>query len=148
MVSPIRGERAAYTELIRRVSEGELPISALSGDVKALQAIPRPSDSPWTKLWFDYQITVFLEWMNKAVSIAQSPAAEQPARWKAWQANVDAVRHSRFGIYTATLPILLSPAIPASGTAFSRYQAELGADRDLDRRRTPSPEGRRVARSH
>ncbi len=127
LVSPMRGERAAYTELIRRVTDGELPISALSGDVKPVQAIPRPSDSPWTKLWFDYQIAVYLEWMNKAVSIVKAPAPEQPLRWKAWQANVDAVRHTQIGLYTATLPILLCPGLEAAGTAFSRYQADLGA---------------------
>ena len=127
LVSPMRGERAAYTELILRVSEGELPISALSGDAKPPQSIPRPSDSPWTKLWFDYQIAVYLEWMNKAVSIVQAPAAEQPPRWKAWQANVDAVRRTQIGLYTATLPILLCPGLEASGTALSRYQADLGA---------------------
>jgi hypothetical protein len=127
LVIPMRGERAAYTELIRRVEEGEIPISALSGTAKPRLPVPRPAGSPWTKVWFDYQITLYLEWMNAAVAIAKRPAAEQPARWRAWQANVDRVKNSRFGIYTATFPLLLSPPIPAVATAFSRHQSELGA---------------------
>jgi hypothetical protein len=127
LVVPLRGERAVYVELISRVSDGEIPISALSGSPQKDQLVPRPADSPWTGLWFDNQIVVYLEWMNEAVDIAKGPAFEQPTRWVAWQANIDRVKRSQFGIYAAMLPLLLSPATVAAGTAFSRYQGELGA---------------------
>ena len=77
LVIAMRGERAAHTELIRRVAEGEVPISALSGTAKPDKVAIRPSDGPWAKLWFDYQITLWLEWMNKVVSIAH--ASGRPA---------------------------------------------------------------------
>jgi hypothetical protein len=127
LVVPLRGERAVYTEVIIRVSEGEIPISALSGSPQTDRVVPRPADSPWIKLWFDNQIAVYLEWMNEAVDIAQSPAFEQPRRWEVWQAHIDRVKRSQFGIYTAMFPLLLAPATAAAGTAFSRYQSELGA---------------------
>ena len=127
LVIPLRGERAAYSELIRRVGHGELPISALSGNADSLRSIPNPADSPWTKLWFDYQITLSLEWLNEAIAIGKSPPAEHAARWRAWQAKIDRIRLSQFERFTAVLPILLSPAAPAAGTAFLRYQSELGA---------------------
>ena len=92
---------------------------------------PNPADSPFTELWFDYQITVLLEWMNEAVDIAKSPSADQPKRWRAWDAKIQGVRRSRVGIYTSMLPLLLVPALSAAGTSFSRYQAELGATVNL-----------------
>ncbi len=127
LVIPLRGERAVQAELLRRISEGELPISALSGDLKPGVVVPRPADSPFNELWFDYQITVSLDWTNDAVDIAKSPTVDQPARWRAWDAKIAEVRNSRLGIYTSTLPLLLVPALSASGTAFCRYQSELGA---------------------
>jgi hypothetical protein len=122
----MRGERAALTEMIRRVGDGEIPISALSESRALDPVVVRPADAPWTKLWFDFQYTVALEWTNDAVAIAQLPAAGQPARWVAWQANVKRVKESRLGIYTATLPLLLSPALAWGGSAASRNQGELG----------------------
>ena len=127
LVVPLRGHRGAYVELIRRVGYGELPITALSGTDKPGQAIPNPAESPWTKLWFDYQIVVHLEWMNEAIAIAKRPAAEHNACWIAWQARADRIMQTSVEKFTVVLPILLSPAVPATGTAFLRYQSELGA---------------------
>ena len=126
LVIPLRGELAAYTELIRRVGYGELPITALSGTNKPGEGIPNPAESPWAKLWFDYQIVVYLEWMNEAIAIAKRPAAEHKARWIAWQARADRIMQTSVEKFTVVLPILLSPAVPATGTAFLRYQSELG----------------------
>jgi hypothetical protein len=127
LVIPIRGERAAHNELLRRMEEGELPISALSGDVNSDRLVPFPANSPFVRLWFDYQIAVLLEWMNDAVDIAKSPTADQPSRWQAWEANLVGVTRSRFGVYTSMLPLLLAPGLSASGTAYCSYQSELGA---------------------
>ncbi len=127
LVIPLRGERATYVELLLRVEYGELPISALSGDLKPNPLVPRPADSPFAELMFDYQITVLLEWLNDAVEIAKSPSADQPKRWQAWDAKIQGVRQSRMGVYTSMLPLLLVPAFSGASTAFSRYQSELGA---------------------
>jgi hypothetical protein len=123
----MRGERAASTEMIRRVADGEISLSALSGSPKPDPMINNPSDAPSTKLWFDFQYTLALEWMDEAVAIAKRSPARQSAGWKAWQANVDRVKNSRLGLYTAMLPLLMSPAIASAGSGASRYQAGLGA---------------------
>ena len=47
-------------------------------------------------------------------------------RWKTHEANFKRVRLSTLGIYTSTLPLLLVPALPSTGTADARYQAYLG----------------------
>ncbi len=124
----MRGERATLIEVIRRVGAGEVPISALSDAQPPFDPGKfRAAIAPWGKLWFDNQQAVGLEWMNQAVAIARRPAVEQPALWKAWDDQVAGVKKSRFGIYTSTLPLLLMPAVSSAGSAFGRYQAELGA---------------------
>jgi hypothetical protein len=124
----MRGERAIMTEMIRRVGAGEIPISALSDSRTAFDPGSfRAAIAPWGRLWFDNQRAVALEWSNDAVAIARRPLAEGTALWDAWEARIARVKESRFGIYTATLPLLMTPALRASSSAFSRYQAELGA---------------------
>ena len=76
---------------------------------------------------FDNQRAVVLEWLNEAVAIARRPVSERPALWETWQTSVDRARHSRHGAFTATLPILLTPALSASSQAHGRYQSGLGA---------------------
>ena len=124
----MRGERATLIEVIRRVGAGEVPISALSDAQPTFNPRTfRAAIAPWGKLWFDNQRAVGLEWMNQAVAIARRPAVEQPALWKTWDDQIAGVKKSRFGIYTSTLPLLLMPAVSSAGSAFGRYQAELGA---------------------
>jgi hypothetical protein len=124
----LRGERAISTELIRRVGAGEIPIGALGDtDSKFDPDGTRTAVSPWGKLWFDNQLAVELEWTNEAVAIARLPAAARHSLWESWQANIDRVKHSRTGFYTATLPLLLTPALASSSKAHSRYESELGA---------------------
>jgi hypothetical protein len=123
-----RGERAALVEMIRRVRDGELPLSALSSE-------PRPHSpfgiegriTPWGQLMYDNQMALALEWWNQAVDIASRPTAEHPALWLVWQAEVDRVRRTRHGPFMASLPVLATPAILSGSSAYSRCQAELGA---------------------
>ncbi len=124
----IRGERATFTELIRRLGTGEVPISALGeGGTKVDPITQRAAISPWGKLWFDQQRAVSLEWMNTAVAIAGRPDAERPQLWQALDAEIVRVKRSRLGIYTATLPLFLMPVLDTSSSAHSRHQCELGA---------------------
>jgi hypothetical protein len=123
----MRGERATLTELIRRIGSGELPASALSGQgSQSAAGGARGAIAPWGRLLFDNQRAVALEWMNQAVAIARRPPAEQPPGWKAWEDEFQRVRHSRTGVYTAMLPLLMIPALNTSCSAQARYQAELG----------------------
>ncbi len=128
LLHAMRGERAMLTELIRRVGAGEMPTSAL-GDVGSStgQFVSLAGRGPWGGLWCDYQRAIALEWMNGAVAIARRPAAERPALWEAWQARIDQTRRSRVGLFIATLPILLMPAMATEGSSHSRYHCELGA---------------------
>jgi hypothetical protein len=124
----LKGERAIMTELIRRVGAGELPIAAISSGAPPFDPDgPRDVIAPWGKLMFDNQRAVALGWLNEAVAIARRPAASWPPLWEAWDADVDRVKRSWHGPLTATLALLLTPVMSASGTAHSRYQSGLGA---------------------
>jgi hypothetical protein len=125
----MNGERAALTERIRRVRAGLAPVSALRDSFNSKtdpRILPHPS-APWAGVWFDYQEATTLDWMNQAVAIARRPVAEQARAWKAWDEHARQVKERRFGKYVAMLPLFFSPAIVAGGTAFLRYQSELGA---------------------
>jgi hypothetical protein len=111
-------------EVIRRLGDGEIPFSALSGG-SAPEGAPG-AVAPWGKLWFDQQRAVALEWMNGAVDIARRPTSEQAPLWRDWEASHVQVMASPLGRYTAMLPLLLVPAISSASTAFSRVQCELG----------------------
>ena len=124
----LRGERATLTELIRRLGTGEVPISALrEGGPKFDPNAPRSTIAPWGKIWFDYQRAIALEWMNEAVAIARRPIPERPSLWIVWEAKRDHARLDLLTAYTATLPLLLMPALYTMSSAHSRYQSELGA---------------------
>ncbi len=124
----MKGERATLVELFRRVGSGEVPISALSdGGPPFDPNAPRPAIAPWGKLWFDHQRAVGLEWLNSAVAIARRPTPERPALWDEWEAEIQRVKRRQIGIYTATLPLLMMPAVSTSSSAESRFQCGLGA---------------------
>jgi hypothetical protein len=72
-------------------------------------------------------MAVGLEWMNQAAAIARKLPGEQIPLWEEWQSNIERVKRSRFAIYTATLPLLMMPAMSSASHAHSRYQSELGA---------------------
>jgi hypothetical protein len=128
MLYGMRGERASVTELIRRLRDGEVPISALSERERPFDFSDRNGTiAPWGKLWFDLQRAVALEWLNDAVAIARRPVSERAGLWKAWNHRVGRARRSKYAVYTELLPALLIPALSAAGTAHSRYQAELRA---------------------
>jgi hypothetical protein len=124
----LRGERATMDEMIRRIGAGEIPISAISGGGPPFDPDgPRTPISPWAKLMFDNQRAVALEWLNEAVAIARRPAHEWRVGFDALEAEVLRVRRLWYGPYTATLPLLLTPAVSAAATAHYRYRADLGS---------------------
>lgn len=124
----MRGERAILYELIRRVGKGEIPISALSGQVTKQATNPgRNAIAPWGKLWFDQQRAVGLEWMNEAVAIARQPVAARAPLWAAWEARNEKTRRSRLGVFGAMLPLLMAPAISTVDRSYARIHGELGS---------------------
>jgi hypothetical protein len=128
LIHALRGERAVSAEVIRRVEAGGLPFSALA-DFRSTSDPdgPRTTKLPLMKLLAENQRALALEWMNAAVAVERRPVAERLRLWQAWQAEVDRVRLSRFGKYTATMPILMSPAVSSSHQAHARYRCTLGA---------------------
>jgi hypothetical protein len=123
----IRGERAAMTEVIRRIGSGEIsPADLTEGATKSSGVLPRAVAS-FAGLFTGNQQAVALEWMNDAVAIARRPSAEQATLWQNWNANISSVARSRFGRFTATLPLLLAPGMSSASHAFGNYQADLGA---------------------
>ncbi len=123
----VKGERAALTELLRRLRAGELTISALSDSGPIDLGAPRAGIAPWGKLWFDYQHTVALEWLNEAVAVARRPVRDHRALWQAWDGHIEQAKRTQFALYAAPISVLLMPAIPTGASSASRYQSELGA---------------------
>ncbi len=125
-----KGERAMLTELVRRVEAGTIPVSAITGTATPPSAGVRAGNRLFAALFRSVlggQQAITLEWLNEAVAISRRPASEQRALWQAREAKIAAVRQSRFGRFTAILPLLTIPAMTAGSSAFNRAQAELGA---------------------
>ncbi len=127
IVYAMNGERATLTEMLRRLSNGAISISAIGGGAGSAPSGLQRAIGPWLKPMFDYQRALALEWMNEAVAIARRPASEQPKLWAAWEAKMARIKQDQFGRFTAVLPLLLVPAASAASTAFIQSQCELGA---------------------
>ncbi|WP_435008405.1 hypothetical protein P12x_005619 [Tundrisphaera lichenicola] len=129
LLDALKGERAILIEVIRRIATNEIPISALSSD--SSKADPRERKTvtaPWGRIMYENQMALGLEWMNQAVDIARQPPSARPPLVRQLEAEVDRVRRSwQLHFNTATLPVLMIPALSASYTAHSRYLAELGS---------------------
>jgi hypothetical protein len=128
MLHGLKGDRATLTEIIRRIRDGEMPISALSegGPPFDPDAPPTPLAS-WGRLMFDNQQAVALEWTNSMVDIIRQPDPKRPPLVTAWQAEFDRVRRGKLAPWTATLPMLMIPAFSVLVTAESRYHCLLGS---------------------
>jgi hypothetical protein len=127
LLSAIRGERATMAEIIRKIGAGEMTPTALTGGPKKSSGVLPSAVDSFAGFFVGNQQAVALEWMNDAVAIAQRPSAEQATLWKDWNANISGVASSRFGRFTATLPLLLAPGMSTASSAFVGYQADLGA---------------------
>ena len=125
LLQGIKGERGMMDEIIRRIADSELPISSLNNNPRPGELVPRVS--PWGKVAFDNQRAIGLQWMNDLVFAARQPVCKQPPLLKAWEAEINRVWLSRLGPYTATIPVLMMPAITTCAQAHDRYQAELGS---------------------
>ena len=126
----MRGERAMLVELIRRMEEGEVPLSAIEGGSRKPatgESTAGRSALRFVGFVFTGQRAIALDWLTEAVAISRRPAFEQRDLWAAWDAKIASVRQSRFGRLNAILPLMLTPATTAASTAFSRSQAELAA---------------------
>ncbi|WP_337173375.1 hypothetical protein [Paludisphaera sp.] len=122
----LRGERAILAEIIRRIAEGEMPISALS-EGGAASATPGGGVSGMLVAGGWYQYAVALRWCNELIAILDLPEHEWPAAVARWDARNQSVKNSRLGMATSTLPLLLMPAVSAFITAEMRIRADLGS---------------------
>jgi hypothetical protein len=103
-----------------------MPIDALSdGGSKPSARTWARAIAPWGKLMFDHQRAVGLEWMNQAVAIARRPPAESRALWTAWESNITLSKRNYQGMFGATLPLLLMPAVASCVSAQNRYLSSL-----------------------
>ena len=123
----LRGDRGMFAELIRRITEGELPISALSEGLAANGALKGGPVSGLLAVGGRYQFSVMLRWFNELIAILDRPESEWASGAAAWERKVLAVKNSRLGFLTTTLPLLLMPAVQAAFSAELRIRAELGA---------------------
>jgi hypothetical protein len=131
LLQAFRGERAIMDEIIRRIRDGEIPIESLGpADDRTRDGTAAgraPAIAPWGRLLFDHQRAVGLEWANALVALAREPAPGRARLRRAWDAELERVKESRFGRFGAVLPLLMMPAMTAADTALTRYQANLGA---------------------
>jgi hypothetical protein len=125
LLQAFKGERAIYDEIIRRLRDGEIPISALTEG--GASGGPVPPVAPWGRLHFDHQRAVGLEWMTELVRTARRPPHIRAPMFKAWNAEVKRVMASPLGKYGALLPLLIMPGMEAANASDARYQAELGS---------------------
>ncbi len=121
LLTAVNGERAMVDELIRRVEDGKVPLSALVSGGTAIRMISNLTGR------FNAQRALALEWMNDAVAIARRPTFEQPALAMKWNQKIIDFKQRRLMRFAAILPLELMPAISAASSAFQRSQAELGA---------------------
>ncbi len=126
----MKGERAMLDELIRRIEDGKVPMSAIlstantpSGEVPLGDRLV----GVLARGVLGGQRATALEWMNQAVAISRRPTFEQPALWAEWDQRIADVRQSRLSQVKAILPLMLLPATRSASTAFARSQTELGA---------------------
>jgi hypothetical protein len=130
LLTGMKGERAFLTEVIGRTEAGEIPLSAITGNAKRPSTGARAGDrlfATLTRTVLGGQQAIALEWMNEAVAISRRPASEHRSLWVDWDAKIIGVQQTRFGKFTAILPILLVPGTNAASGAFSRVQGALGA---------------------
>jgi hypothetical protein len=127
LIQGFRGERAMLDVTIRRVRGGEISLSAVTGGSGTSVNGLFPADSPWGRLTFDKQRAAGLRWMNELISIARLPPSARAQRVKAWQADVDKVRSSDYGMFQPTLLLALLHPIVDVYDSHCRYPTELRA---------------------
>jgi hypothetical protein len=128
LVYAIRGERAMFDEMIQRLRDGEIPITALSGTGSTGKREYAPTAvSPVSLLMWDNQRAVGLELMNELVAIAKENGPARRALMATWESRFGALRRKWHTAYTATLPVLMMPAMTAASAAESRNKSELAA---------------------
>jgi len=120
LYTAMNGERAFLVEFIRRVETGKIPASKIVSNTgyRMLATVAGG---------FGGQQALALEWMNDAVTITRRPTSEQLALWSAWDSKIAAFHNRGINRFTATLPIMLTPAASSAATAYLRSQAELGS---------------------
>ncbi len=127
-ITAMRGERAGFDDLIRKLGTGEVSLSDLSeGGAGNDPARPRANVSAWGSTYFANNRAVMLEWMTDAVAICRLPDFEQTAAWARWDSRVQSTNKDWFTKFTTVLPSLLAPATSAVATAQARHRAELGS---------------------
>ncbi len=123
----LRGERAMWVEILRRIAAGEVTIEELREDKSKLNPNrPRNHVTPWYKLYLDLQQAVMLQWMNDARKIELEPFAARAALWSdfRWRFNVP---QNSVSFWLTSLPIKIFPAAPAAAFAHARSRADSGA---------------------
>ena len=141
MLFGLKGERGTWVEIVRRIGAGEVTLGELSNDLSKFDPHARRDPvTPWSKLYFDHQQAVMLEWMNDAVFIERQPYAQRLRRWYKWEGRFHVKQYS-IAFWTQLLPLKLFPAVYACFFGAIQFRADLGATAILvaaerDRRKT------------
>ncbi len=121
----IRGERAQFAELLRRLRAGEMSVASLSSAEARNQ--PLATTAPWGQLWYDYQRAVGLTWMNELVRIAQQPVHARAPLLAELDAEISRTVANRYSALASTLAALLPPAFTAAFDADQRHRTEISS---------------------
>lgn len=120
-----RGERAGSFDMMGKLAEGAIPISALSGDGPVAGPMPRQRNSPHGRAFFRYNQGLTLHILNEAVEISRLPLHEQADRWRAWSALTDRPKQ-RWRFLAGAMTYLLIPAVEQFSAAHHRIDGWLG----------------------
>jgi len=123
----LKGERASHVEIIRRIGAGEVTLEELSKDTSKFDPHRlRDAVTPWSRLWFDHERAVMLEWMNDANNVENQPSAERRALWANFENRFN-VKQNSAAFWLTLLPLKLFPAVRSAAVAHARLRADLGA---------------------
>jgi hypothetical protein len=121
----LRGERAMFIEIIRRIGAGKLSLDELGKDSFNPSA-PRDVVTPWAKLWYDHQEDIALQWMNDAIRIEHRLYADRTPQWAKWAMRLE-IKERTLRFWLTLLPLKLFPGVQAAAYLAARYRADLGA---------------------
>ncbi|WP_165067617.1 hypothetical protein [Paludisphaera rhizosphaerae] len=125
----LRGERAMFVELVRRVASRELPVSAITDSNGREMVFPSLHQIVGTATVVSgrYQMAVALKWMNESIAILDRPQSEWVVSARDWRARLRAAVNSRVAPFTSALPLLLAPPLDMYLTTELRGRAEMAA---------------------
>jgi len=127
MLIAVRGERAGFDDLLKKLGTGEVSIGELSNSKERWGIDPRKGFL-YVNAWLRYNRALSLGFMNRAVEIAKHPTHEQAELWARWRVQTKPPK-TYLGMVAGTFTYLLLPRVDAFHTSYFRTLAEINSVR-------------------